>query len=404
VAASALLSGLARVRGRLGGPAQPHWRATTPPATDATPPRPRRVLAIKLYGLGNITMIVPVLDALRRGVPGVEIDFLTMEANRTLLESSGVVARVLDLRVTSWGQLAGSMWRAFRSIRGRRYDLVVDFEQFVKLSAVVAYLSGAPRRIGFNTDGQRRGWLYTTRVVYSDGEQMREIFRRLLRPLRVDVPLRRPSFSIQARDEERARELLAAGGVAPGHFPLVGMHVGSGPNFYEVPLKRWPPRSFAAVADGLVERHGAAVVFTGRGGEERELVAEARSAMSRPSIDACDRLSVGELLAFLRGCHLVVSNDTSVMHLAAAMRTPVAALFGPTSPQQYGPGNPGDLVFSRDLYCSPCLTNYNLKVSYCADPVCIRSIGPDEVLEAIEKRFFGAVSPLGRRAPGGAGA
>jgi ADP-heptose:LPS heptosyltransferase len=84
------------------------------------------------------------------------------------------------------------------------------------------------------------------------------------------------------------------------------------------------------------------------------------------------------------------------MHLAAAVGTPVVALFGPTSPQQYGPGSAGDLVFYRDLYCSPCLTNYNLKVSYCADPVCIRSITAEQVLEAVEKRFFGAEGTLRR--------
>jgi len=127
-----------------------------------------------------------------------------------------------------------------------------------------------------------------------------------------------------------------------------------------------------------------------------------RAAIRHPIVDACDRLAIGELLALLQACHLVVSNDTSVMHLAAAVGTPVVALFGPTSPRQYGPGNPDDLVFYRDLYCSPCLTNYNLKVSYCSDPVCLRSITSEQVLEAIEKRSLGADAALRRRARPGA--
>ena len=394
----ALLYVVARLRARLGGHPQPALRATTPPVADAPLPRPRRVLAIKLYGLGNVTMIVPVLDALRRGAPGVEIDFLTIEGNRVLLERSGVVERVLGLAVTDYAALARSFFSAFRTIRSRRYDLVLDFEQFMKLSSIIAYLSGASRRIGFNTDGQRRGWLYTTRVVYSDGEHMRAIFLRLLRPLGIEPGLRLPCFAVEAAERARVAELLAGHGVASGHFPIVVVHVGSASHFYERPLKRWPVANFAVVADALVERRGAAVVFTGKGEEERGLVRQALAAMRRPAVDACDGLSLGDLLALLQTCHLVVSNDTSMIHLAAAVGTPVAALFGPTSPQQYGPGNPGDLVFYRDLYCSPCLTNYNLKVSHCSDPVCLRSITPEEVLEAIDKRFLGADAELRRRA------
>ena len=368
-------------------------RATTPPGQGPVH-LPRRVLAIKLYGLGNIAMLLPVLQALRRGLPEAEIDFLTLKENRTLLDRTGVVNRTIGVSVDGYGALLAGLWRAFRTIRRRRYDTVIDFEQFIKLSAIVAYLSGARERIGFNTDGQRRGWLYTTRVVYMDSEHMRGIFMRLLRPLGIDSCPALPPLPIEPEETTRPGAILVEHGVAPDHFPLVVVHVGSGPNFYEVPLKRWPTHSFARLCDALVERHGASIVFTGKGDGERALIHEAMALMHHPAIDACDELSVGELLALLRACHLVVSNDTSVMHLAAALKTPLAALFGPTNPLQYGPGNDEDLVFYRDLFCSPCLTNYNLKVSYCSDPVCIRTISVEEVLAGIEERFLGADAPL----------
>jgi len=356
------------------------------------------VLAIKLWGLGNLVMIVPVLEALRRGAPGVEIDFLTLEANRELLARSGVVDRVVGFEVRSHVALLRSLWAALRTLRARRYDLVLDFEQFAKLSAILAYASGAPRRIGFDTDGQRRGALFTTRVAYADGEHMRQIFLRLLRPLGAEPRLRAPGFAIDPAERARVAELLAAGGVGREAFPLVAIHLGSGPSSTGVPLKRWPVASFASLADALALRHGASLVFTGQGEEERELVRDARSRMQQPSIDACGKLVLGELLALLEGCHFVVSNDTSVMHLAAAVGTPVAALFGPTSPREYGPWHAGDLVFWKGLPCSPCLTNYNQKVSRCPDPVCMRAISPAEVLEAIEKRFLAPDADLSRGA------
>jgi heptosyltransferase-2 len=115
--------------------------------------------------------------------------------------------------------------------------------------------------------------------------------------------------------------------------------------------------------------------------------------MTHPAVNGCDEFSIGELLCLLRRCNLVVSNDTSVVHLAAALRTPVVCFFGPTNPEQYGPGKPEDLVLYKDFYCSPCSTNYNLKVSYCADPTCIRSISVEETLDAIHRNYLDPDAP-----------
>ena len=393
---SAALFAASRVVSLFGGRRLPPMRATTPPKLGAPPLRPRRILAIKFYGLGNIVMVIPVVQALHEALPGAEVDFLTLEENCTLLERSGLVSGVLGMTMRGYGPFLLSLWRAVQRVRARRYDLVVDFEQFVKLSAIVAFLSGAPERIGFNTDGQRRGWLYTIRVVYTDSEHMSRIFMRLLRPLGIAEAARPVHLATELAEVERVEDLLAAHGVVPGHFPLITVHVGSGDNFYRIPLKRWPTQNFARLCDALVERYGAAVVLTGKGAEERALITATRAEMRRQAINMCDELSVTELLALLARSHLVVVNDTSVMHLAAAVRTPVVAFFGPTAPLHYGPGNPEDLVLYKDLYCSPCLTNYNLKVSRCVDPVCIRTITVEEVLAGIETRFLGREAPLRR--------
>ncbi|HYY06304.1 MAG TPA: glycosyltransferase family 9 protein, partial [Candidatus Limnocylindria bacterium] len=281
-----------RLASLVGGRRLPPMRATTPPTPGAPPLQPQRVLAIKFYGLGNIVMVLPVVQALRDALPGAELDFLTLEENCTLLERSGLVSNALGVTMRGFGPFLRSLWQAMRRVRARRYDLVVDFEQFVKLSAIVAFLSGAPERIGFNTDGQRRGWLFTSRVVYTDSEHMSRIFMRLLKPLGIVDPHRRVHLGTTLGEEERVIELLGAQGVAATHFPLIAVHVGSGDNFYRIPLKRWPTRNFARLADALVERYGAAVVFTGKGEEERGLVAAALAEMQQPAVNLCDRLSV----------------------------------------------------------------------------------------------------------------
>jgi ADP-heptose:LPS heptosyltransferase len=216
---------------------------------------------------------------------------------------------------------------------------------------------------------------------------------RLLRPLGIRGEEREIHLRTEPGEEARVEQLLRAEGGAADDGPLVCVHVGSGLNFYDIALKRWPTESFAEVASALVERHNATIVFTGTGAEERDLVRQVREGMKGASIDLVDQLSVGELLALLRRTNFTLCNDTSVMHLSAAVGTPVAAIFGPTSPLHYGPNHEGSLVFYRDLHCSPCLTNYNLKVSYCSNPVCVRGIGPAEVLAGIERAFLEPAAP-----------
>ncbi len=334
-------------------------------------------------------MLIPVLAALRERFPQAEIDFLTLAGNAGLFERSGLVSRVHTVDTSSARRFLGSLWRTVQELRARRYDVVLDFEQFVKISTILAWTSGTPERIGFNTDGQRRGFLYTTRVVYTDSDHMSAIYARLLRPLGINGPLPSTMLTLSARDRTAPEAFLREAGVAPSHFPLVVVHAGIGDNFYRVPLKRWDPAHFAAVADGLAARWGATIVLTGRGPEEQALVASIRAAMQRPALDACDRFTVPELAALLERADFVVANDTSVMHLAGLVGTPVVAIFGPTAPLHYGPRGERNLVFYRDLYCSPCLTNYNLKVSRCLEPVCMRGIQPAEVLQAIERQYLG---------------
>ena len=112
LAISGLLFAWSRARSLLGGPPQPALRATTPPAPAGSAPQPRRILAIKFYGLGNIVMLLPVLGALRRAYPDAEIDFLTMGENQALLERSGATNQVIPVEV-------GVFEASFRVFGGR---------------------------------------------------------------------------------------------------------------------------------------------------------------------------------------------------------------------------------------------------------------------------------------------
>lgn len=370
---------------RATGGGVPALFATTPPSRTKMR-APRRVLAIKFYGLGNIAMILPTLAAMKEADPDVEIDFLTLPGNVPLLDQSGLVSRALTVEVSGFGAFLGSAMALYDALRSGGYDAVLDFEQFMKLSGIFAFVTGAEARVGFNTDGQARGWLYTHRVAYADTVHMADIFMRLALPFDL---AQHPAEGVRVRVDPADRaSALAAAGVSDG-ATLIAMHVGTGPNYGKVALKRWSIDRFARLADHLIETRGARVVFTGVGEEEATLVREALSRMrhAESARSLCDGLSIGELTGLLDACTFVVSNDTSVMHLAGLVDTPVVAIFGATEPKLYGPRGRADLVFYKGLYCSPCLSNYNLKMSRCVNPVCMQQIGVDEVVAGIDARF-----------------
>ncbi|HWP65489.1 MAG TPA: hypothetical protein VNO26_06225, partial [Candidatus Limnocylindria bacterium] len=202
----ALLYGAARLRGeRL-----PPLGATTPPGPTPLAP-PRRLLAIKFYGLGNLAMILPVLQELQATWPDLEIDVLTLPGNATLLEQSGVVRRVLTTDVSTTPRFARSVLRLLGELRGGGYDVVLDFEQFLKVSGIFGFLTRAERRLGLNTEGQQRAWLYTTRIAYTDSEHTVDVFRRLCAPFGVTGP-RPTTWRLPVPPAARAavRERLAA--------------------------------------------------------------------------------------------------------------------------------------------------------------------------------------------------
>ncbi|MEO2166558.1 MAG: glycosyltransferase family 9 protein [bacterium] len=369
--------------GRVLG-AVPPLRATTPPDDAAPVEAPRRVLAIKFYGLGNIAMLAPTLAAIR-GDDEVEVDFLTLPGNCDLLEQSGLVSRTLTVDVDGFVPFLRSVVRLLTGLRSG-YDTVLDFEQFMKLSGIFAFVTGARVRVGFNTEGQSRGWLYTHRVAYADTDHMADIFMRLAAPFgRAVRPA--PRIRIPAREDDRSR-LLAKLPDGVGDS-LILMHVGTGPNYDKIALKRWPPECFGALADHLVETRGAHIVFTGVGAEEAGLVELARAKMRHgdASTNVCDSLTLGELISLLDACPFVVTNDTSILHLAGLVHRPVVTFFGPTEPRIYGPRGENDLVFYESLYCSPCLSNYNLKMSRCVNPVCMQRIALDSVITRIDEHF-----------------
>jgi len=337
------------------------------------------ILVVKFWGLGNIVLLLPVLRLLRERHPDARITFVTLRRNSELVDACPHVDRRIyvndrNVLTLAW-TLAAAVLRAGRA----KPDLAIDFEQFARSSAILAVLARAKQIVGLATPGQGRAVLYHKRVRYDDRQHMGQTYLDLARAAGVAERLYRPEPTpIGEGNREEARAVLAG---RAGDGPLVLMHPGSGDNFQG---RRWPSESFAELADRLVKKERATIVFSGGRGESA-LVAEIMGKMSDPSraIDASGKVSILGLAALIERCALVVTNDTAPVHVASSLSVPVFAFYGPNTPRLYGPLSRGSHAFFRALPCSPCLTNMNYKTSHCRMPVCIRDIGVDEVAERV---------------------
>ncbi len=330
-----------------------------------------RILIIKPSSLGDVVHTLPVLRALRRRYPAAEIVWLIKSAWAPLVAGHPDLDGVIAEPFTPGGWL-----RAARAARAGRYDIALDLQGLLR-SGMLARASGAPIRIGLSDSREGSRWFYTHRVdVSPDGHA---IDRYLAAAAYLDAPVETPEFVFPPGGEGAVVEFLRRHGLSQKR-PLVAI----------APLarwatKRWPSERFARVAKALRDRLGAGLVLIG-GPEER---AELRRVAGRiegangdggPAIAA--KLGLRYLPALLRGVDLLITNDSGPMHVAAAVGTPVVAVFGPTDPKRTGPYGDRNRVLRADIPCSPCLSRR------CGNPerlLCMRMIGEREVLSAAEE-------------------
>ena len=222
-------------------------------------------------------------------------------------------------------------------------------------SAVTARRAGVSERWGYRRG--LRGPLLTRAVPAPRGRvHQADYYRQLVGALGFPNGERVPRLDVPPAVTAAARELLAAHGWSPG-VPLLGIAPGAAYGG----AKRWPPERFAAVASALARSHGLQPVLVGAAGDrgtacaiEAEL-GKIKSPGTRPPLNLAGKTGLGQLAGILATCAAFVSNDSGAMHLAAAVGTPVVALFGATDERVTAPLAARARVLTADAWCRPCL-------------------------------------------------
>ncbi|WP_371363063.1 Lipopolysaccharide heptosyltransferase 1 [Sporomusa rhizae] len=332
----------------------------------------RNILIVKLSAIGDVIHALPVASALKQQFPEARITWVVEKPAYDILHNNPYIDEIIIFNKVNFKTVAGFIKNApgfTTALRQHRFDLAIDLQGLFK-SAAIAFLSGASKRLVY-CNARELSHLVSKQICGPN--QDGHVVDRYLDVVRALGCLAdNPEFVIHITNKEA--ELAVA------KLKQAGMEIDRpyivlipGTNW---PNKCWPTKHFAQLADKLYDENIIPVIVGSPADTAlaRDIIAKTKI----PPVDLTGKTSLKELSYILKNAQKVVAGDTGPMHLAAALQTPVIALFGPTDPKRNGPYGTGHLVLTTNHSCQGCWQRQCPEGRDCLD-----NIEVNEVFEAV---------------------
>src|SRR3989339_764481 len=334
------------------------------------------ILCIQLWGMGESILTLPAIIAVKKANPKATISVLATARNKDVFFGQKDIDNVIEL-----GMSPGMILSFMRNNKDM-FDLVIDFEEYLNISAIIAARVGK-HTIGFS--GQPRSRVYDESIPYNDAQHVVVTCMDLARLAGAKgVPTELPTLGADLSDKKRVDIFLRESGV--GKQPFVGF----GTSVAESSKSRmWPKENFARLADWMIGKENVHVVFVGTRGEV-DAIQEIIELMHHKdkAVNGAGRLSMRQLFDFVGRCRMFIGNDSGPMHVAAAMRVPTIGLFGCNLPERFGPYGKNAMGIRKVKERKPCINVHQGEVRECQfEQTCVSFIWVEDVQEVCE-RFF----------------
>ena len=325
--------------------------------------------------------------------------------SRPIFDILGAIppSNIIEIDPSSPASFISSSLRAIAKARRNNIDTVIDMEFFARVGAVLAYLSGAPRRVGlgpFTLEGLYRGDLFTHRLIYNPYIHVGRFFLGLVEaagmapagggvPLVFPVPAEGPALPVFSPSEEEKESLLKkleTLAKRPLSRPLVIFN----PKAEDLlPVRKWPEEHYIRLGRLINESYpGATILITGVREERRQT--EAIAVKIGNSISLAGETDLRELLTLYGVSDLLVTSDCGPGIFAAMTPVRSIVLFGPETPELFGVAGAKSVIIRQEMACSPCVSFYNQRDSRCLARECMKGITPEKVFEEARKLLDGS--------------
>lgn len=338
---------------------------------------PQNILVIKLSAMGDSILLIPALRALRQKYKDASISVLCTKINSAIFENCGYANKVIICDIK---KAVSSPLSLFSMFQGGKYDIALDFDQWLRFSPLLAVLSGAGTRIGFKTDGQYRHYGYSSFTPHSREKHEIECFLELLSHLGINNPSSELEFNLTESSVINAKEVFTMISLDEAR-PFVVLHPETPQHGAQ---RHWPVEKYILLGKKLVDDYHFNVLLTGTKNEiDSNIKIAAAIGGAAKVFPPSDIMTVAATLAKAK---VIVCGNTGIMHLACALHRPVVALHGPTNPVKWGPRGDKCRAVKSNMNCSPCLY---LGFEYaCGKNTCMAGITVEEVLKNVKEVAF----------------
>ena len=343
----------------------------------------KRILIINLGGIGDLLLSVPALRALKRLYQQAHISFLVVPRAVELVKEFDFIDEVISFsfyneRAKFFNikpESLKTLYIFLMDLKKKRFDMALNMRTLVSWGsamkmALFFYFVGARYCVGRDTQG--RGFFFDVKIRETDIGQKHEMEYDLdmVKALGGDISDRNIDLKIQDEDMIKVNRLLEDNRIGREEI-IIGINPGG------MHSHRWLLKNFAEVIDALAGKVKCKFVITG-GAWETDLFRRLEEMVNVGIIDLTNRTTIKELTALIKRCNLYITNDTGPMHIAAILKTPLVAIFGPGYLTRFDPRNISDkaIVLHKKAECSPC------NRVECDSMKCLKIISPDEVAEA----------------------
>ncbi len=349
----------------------------------------QNILFIKLAAIGDAILLIPTLRTLKHKFPNSKITFVCSPINYSILKKIPYIDEIISVDIHSYLKHPFLFFKFLKQIRKKKYEVVIDAEQWPRISVMMFALTKYDYAIGFSTEGQYRHFLFNAVITHTRDRHELEDFLALLEPLGINITEedKKLEYFLNDKDFKFAEEFWSNHGFE--NRTVICLHPGCGENGLP---REWPVKNYIALGKRLIKYDKNIIILITGAKFEKIRCDEIAEGIGENIVNTAGQYEIDNVVALVKKVKLIVCSNTGMLHIASCVGTKTLGLHGPTNPVKWGSYNKNSVLIQSDKFCSPCLY---LGHDYgCQEPTCMNHISVDDVFINIRKAIQPELFPV----------